>query len=59
MTLFPDIVRYLTGILMSKAFLNTLSSSLQDIFTLTSSQCCKTGGCEINFCQKYVLNKKK
>ena len=36
---FPDIVKYFTGIYMFKTFLNTLLSSLKDLFTLASSQC--------------------
>ena len=55
---FPDIVKYLTGIFMSKAFLNSLQSSLQDLFALLSSQCCKTKGYEFNFYRKYASTKK-
>ena len=40
---------------MLKAFQNTLSSSLQDLFTLASSQCCKTRG----FVSKICFNLKK
>ena len=39
---FPDIAKYFSGIFIFKALKNTLPSSLQDLFTLASSQCCET-----------------
>ena len=44
---------------MFKAIQNTSPSSLQDLLTLTSTQCCKTSGYEFNFYKKYVSTTQK